>query len=292
MNRPVRIILGVMIFVVVVGLLLPSEARVRREQVIDARKATVFSLINDFRQVDRWSPIVAGDPNARLSFSGAPYGVSSSVSWSGRIIGSGMETIVESEPFNRISTEIREADGRLSSQSILLDADGGGTRVTWTYRRDFGMNLAGRYFALLLDGILGPEIESKLAGLADFAVRLPPADFSDLDVEHLVVEATDIAYLPTRSQPHSEAISRAMSDSFYDILDFIDRHNLDEAGAPMSITRAFAGGELVFDAAIPIRGLTDATPRSSERVRISRSHEGAVIRARHVGAYANLGPYS
>jgi effector-binding domain-containing protein len=274
---------------IIVGLLLPGEGQVRREHVIDAQRATVFALLNDFRQIDRWSPIADGDPNARVQLSGAPYGAGAAVSWSGRIVGDGMETIIESEPFARILTETRYGNGRQASKSILLDADSGGTRVTWTYRRDYGLNLAGRYFALLLDGIVGPGIETDLARLAEFAERLPRADFSDLDVEHIVVEATDIAYLPTRSLPRADAISAAMSESYYDILDFIDRHDLDEAGAPMSITRSFSGGELVFDAAIPVRGLTGDMPGSGERVQISRSYEGAVIRAKHVGAYAELG---
>lgn len=288
MNRPTRIVIGLILTVLIIGLLLPSEARVRREHVIDAQRATIFWLLNDFRQVNEWSPIASGDPNARVSFSGSPTGTGAAVSWSGHIVGAGMETIVESEPYTRILTEIRDGNGRIASHSILLDADSGGTRVTWTYRRDYGLNLAGRYFALMMDGIVGRDIEADLARLDEFAVRLPRADFSDLDIEHLVVEATDIAYLPTRSEPRSDAISSAMSASYYDILDYMDRHDLSEAGAPMSITRSFDGGELVFDAAIPVRGLTAATPRDSERVKIGRSYEGAVIRAQHIGGYARL----
>lgn len=288
MNRPARITAGALLAIVFVGLLLPPEARVRRERVIDAERATIFWLLNDFRQIDRFSPIADGDPNARVSFSGAPAGTGAAVSWNGRIIGSGLETILESEPYTRIRTGIRYGNGRAASNSILLDADDGGTRVTWTYRRDYGWNLAGRYFALLIDGIVGPDIEEDLGRLAAFAVRLPRADFSDIGIEHLVVEAMDIAFLPTRSQPRADAISTAMSGSYYDILDYIDRHGLEEAGAPMSITRSFSGGELVFDAAIPVRGAGAAAPRQPERVRIGRSYEGAVIRARHVGGYASL----
>ena len=289
MNRPARMVIGLVLAVLLIGLLLPSEARVRRERVVDAQRATVFWLLNDFRQVNQWSPIADGDPNARVSFSGPPAGEGAATSWSGHIVGSGMETIVESEPYTRILTEVRDGSGRVASHSILLDAaDDGATRVTWTYRRDYGFNLAGRYFALLMDGIVGEDIEGDLARLDEFAVRLPRADFSDLEIEHLVVEAADIAYLTTRSQPRSDAISSAMSTSYYDILDYIDRHDLSEAGAPISITRSFDGGELVFDAAIPVRGLTASTPRDFERVKIGTSYDGAAIRARHIGGYASL----
>ena len=40
--------------------------------------------------------------------------------------------------------------------------------------------------------------------------------------------------------------------------------------------------------AIPVRGVTDATPRDGPGVRIGRTYGGPVIRVRHVGSYRNL----
>ena len=161
--------------------------------------------------------------------------------------------------------------------------------MTWVWQRHFGLNLAGRYFGLLLDGIRGPVLEEDLTSLAAIAERLPPADFSDLEVQHIFVESSDIAYVTTTSAPQAGAVTSAMSDSFFNILNFVKRHGLIEAGAPISITRTFAGSNLVFDAAIPIGGLTGATPRTENSVKIGKTYEGQVIRARHSGAYASLG---
>ena len=57
----------------------------------------------------------------------------------------------------------------------------------------------------------------------------------------------------------------------------------------MSITRTFSGSDLVFDAAIPVRGITPSTPISSEAVKIGKTYAGSVIRVQHVGGYAGLG---
>jgi effector-binding domain-containing protein len=80
-----------------------------------------------------------------------------------------------------------------------------------------------------------------------------------------------------------------MGDAYYSILGFIDDHDLGTAGAPMSITRTFSGSELVFDAAIPVRGLTAATPRNGDTVRISTTYAGPVVRVKHIGSYRTLG---
>jgi len=275
--------------IVVIGVLLPSDPGVERDLLIDARPATVFWLLNDIRQINEWSPYSENDPNARIMLSGPPSGVGASISWSGRIIGQGRQTIIESVPFERIVSEESSADRIEARHTISLTEEDGRTHVTWRREQHFGFNLAGRYFGLLLDGIRGPELAQDLARLAEMAEGLPPADFSDIEIEHIYVESLDIAYVTTRSEPQSEAVTSAMSDSFFDILAFIRRHRLVEAGAPLSVTRTFAGANLVFDAAIPIRGLTGTTPRTENTVKIGKTYEGPVIRARHIGAYATLG---
>jgi effector-binding domain-containing protein len=89
--------------------------------------------------------------------------------------------------------------------------------------------------------------------------------------------------------PEPAAISAAMGKAYFEILNFIDQNNLSEAGAPLSITRSFSGSVLQFDTAIPVRGITDSTPRDGAKVRIGRTYGGSVIRVRHIGSYRTLG---
>jgi effector-binding domain-containing protein len=254
MNPYWRYVGGFFAAIIVIGILLPSRVSVEREIVIDAYAASVFALINDFRQIDRWSGWMDDDPNARFDISGPPRGVGASRDWEGQIIGAGRQT-----------------------------------EVVLNYERDFGLNVAGRYFGLLLDGIIGSDYEAELERLKIFAENLPKSDFSDLQVEQLVVDANDIAYRSTSSIPSAQAISEAMADAYFDVLSFIDQHDLDESGAPLSITRTFSGAELLFDAGIPVRGLRDDTPRDGRIVKIGKTYAGPVIRVRHTGPYRTLG---
>ena len=231
MNRYWRRVGGLFLVLILIGLLLPSHARIERATAIDAHPATVFALLNDSRQVNKWAPVTEDDPNARLDFSGPFSGVGATMTWHGQIIGRGRQTIVESEPYERIVSEVEADNGRRSTNLLSLDAEDGGTRVSWIYERDYGLNLAGRFFALFLDGIVGPELDERLAALAQMAERLPRADFSDLEVERIVVPATDIAWLRTTSLPEAGAVSDAMSDSFFEILNFIDAHATSCAGS-------------------------------------------------------------
>jgi effector-binding domain-containing protein/uncharacterized protein YndB with AHSA1/START domain len=280
---------GFVLVFAVTGILLPSRAHVEREILIDAHRATVFSLLNDFHQVNEWSPRLDDDPNARVEFAGPPRGVDASFHWNGQIIGQGHETITESVPYEHVTSRIDLGGGKEAHSIFTLSADGEMTRVVWAYERDFGINIAGRYFALMLESIVGPEYEKGLARLAGLAENMPRADFSNLEVEQIYVEAIDIAYLTTTSLPVATAISEALGDAYFEIQSFIDDRGLAEAGAPLSVTRTFSGSELVFDAAIPVRGVADDIPASSEGVKIGATYEGPVIRVRHIGSYSTLG---
>ena len=280
---------GLIALLIIIGLALPRYARVEVQAEIDAHPATVFALLNDFRRVSLWSPLTDTDPNARIVYSGPARGVGATMTWDGSIIGTGSQVIVESRPYEHVAITINPGDDSEARSWFDLEHVDDATSVSWGFETDYGYNVAGRYFALLLDDVIREDNEKGLASLKRMAESLPGADFSDIDIEHIVVEATAIAYLPTTSVPEPGAISEAMGDAYFEILTFIDSQGLQEAGAPISITRSFSGAELLFDAAIPVRGITPDTPRDGPTVRIGETYSGPVIRVKHIGSYRSLG---
>ena len=273
----------------VVGLLLPRHSRVEVSTLVDAPAATVFALVNDFHRVDLWSPWTADDPNARVVFSGPNRGVGATVAWDGMLVGSGTQTIVESRPHEHVATTINPGEPGEARTWFDIEREDDKTRVTWGFAHDHGLNIVGRYFALLLSGVLKRDYESGIESLRELAESLPRTDFGDLEVEHLYVEPVQIAYRATTSPPEPAAIAAAMGKAYFEILSFIDAKGLAEAGAPMSIARGFAGTQMRFDAAIPVRGETDATQQEGSAVRLGSTYSGQVIRVRHVGSYRQLG---
>lgn len=279
---------GAIVLLAMVGVALPRHTEVVVRTEIDAHPATVFALLNDFRRVSLWAPFTASDPNARIVYSGPVRGEGATVTWDGSVIGTGSEVITESRPFEHVTTVITVGGEPASRSDFEVGAVDGATSLTWTFSTDYGYNLVGRYIALLLHDAIRQDHSSALANLSDFAESLPRADFSELEIEHIVVEARTIAFLPASSVPEPSAISEAMGDAYFRILSFIDEQGLHEAGAPISITRSFDGGRLQFDAAIPVRGVTADTPRDGSGVRIGETYAGPVIRVKHIGSYRGL----
>ena len=287
-----KLLYGIASFIVlliIVGLALPRHARVEVMTSIDAHPPIVFALINDFHRVSLWSPWLDTDPNARVVYAGPVRGVGATMTWDGSIIGTGSQVITETRPFEFIETVVNPRESGEHRSWFDLDSQNGMTTVTWSYEADQGYNIVARYFSLLLSGVVQRDYELGLSRLKDLAETLPNADFSDIEIEQISVDAVDIAFRSTTSVPEPSAMSDAMGDAYFEILSFIDEHGLQEAGAPLSITRSFSGSQLLFDAGIPVRGLDAATPRSDASVRIGQTYAGTVIRVRHVGSYRTLG---
>lgn len=281
-------VLGSLILLVLIGFALPRVHSVEVTTEIDAPQATVFALVNDFRRFSLWAPWSDTDPNARFIYSGSGRGTGSTVTWDGTLLGSGTQTITESRPFEYVGIVMSPGEPGEAKSWFRLEPGVGTTHIHWGFEADYGMNIVGRYFASMLGNVVARDYETGLANLKELAESLPAADFSDIEIEHLVVEPADIAYLPTTSRPEPAAISEAMRKAYFRVLNFIDEHSLEDAGAPLSITRTFSGSALVFDSAIPVRGVTDETPRVDDGVRLGATYGGLVIRVRHIGSYRSL----
>lgn len=281
-------ITAALLLLIIIGLALPRTHHVEVAAEIDAHPATVFALLNDFRRYALWSPLLDTDPNVRLVYSGKKRGVGATMTWDGTIAGSGTQTIVASTPYEQISILMNAGEPGEARSRFDIVRGGGTSIVTWGFERDYGMNLVGRYFAPILGGVVARDFTGGLANLKELAESLPAADFSDIEIEHIVVEASEIAYVSTKALPEPGAISDAMGAAYFRILSFIDVEGLAVAGPPLSILRRYSGAELVFDAAIPVRGVADSTPRDDATVKLGHTFDGAVIRVKHVGPYRTL----
>lgn len=273
---------------IIVGFALPRTHRTEVSVEIDAHPATVFAQLNDPQRYALWSPLSETDANVRILYSGNRTGVGATMSWDGAVVGSGTQTITASEPYKHIGIAMSPGEPGEALSFFELAEGTGTTIVVWGFEADYGMNIVGRFFASMLGSVVARDYQRGLANLKELAESLPDADFSETEIEHIGVEATDIAYLPTTSRPEPAAMSAAMSNAFFQILNFIDAEDLEVAGAPLSITRTFSGAELVFDSAIPVRGVSEASPPQGSPVKLGYTYEGPVIRVKHVGSYQTL----
>ncbi len=128
MFRKILIGLAALILILVaVVAVQPSDFRVERTAKIAAAPGDVFAQVNDFHKWEAWSPWAKLDPAAKVTFEGPEAGQGAVMTWAGNDkVGEGKVTIVESRPSDLVKIKvdfIKPFEGT-STSAVRLQARG------------------------------------------------------------------------------------------------------------------------------------------------------------------------
>lgn len=273
--------------VLLVSFWLPKTAHVERSIVIDAPPTTIFTVLNGFRQFERWSPWAGIDPDAKTTFEGPDFGVGAKMSWSGNdAVGTGSQEILESTPPTSIRLRLTFGDfaGTFHSRYALEPADGG-TRVNWSFDADYGGSLMGRWFGLLSERMVGPDYEAGLQRLKAFVEPMPKGDFSSLRFESVEVAPQRVVLKSLRSANDPTAVGLSLGVAYGQIAGYLQVQGIAAAGPRVAIYRGLDNGTLALDAAIPVERAPENPPGA---LRVGQLPAGPAVRAEYRGAPAGL----
>jgi uncharacterized protein YndB with AHSA1/START domain len=161
------IIVTLILLFVVIGFFLPQQQHVEREIVISASPAEIFQKINDPKSFNQWSPWAEIDPNTDYTYVGPESGKGAGMTWSSENpnVGSGSWMITESKLNQTIKVDLDFGSEGKATSFYDLKLEGEGTRITWGFDMDAGMNPMNRWFGLMMDKWIGADYEKGLAKL-------------------------------------------------------------------------------------------------------------------------------
>src|SRR5207249_4772718 len=111
------------------------------------------------------SPFEEEDPNIKITIDGPSSGVGAKRSWKSDKVGNGSQTIVASDPAHGMKFDL-EIEGFPTFQGeFVYEPVAGGTKVTWTDKGDVGGSPINRWFAKMMDGMMGSTFDKGLADL-------------------------------------------------------------------------------------------------------------------------------
>ncbi len=289
-------LVALILLLILIGLFLPSAAHVERSASIAAPPAAVFDVVNSLKRFNEWSPWYELDPSAKFTYSGPEQGVGSRVQWSSNSpeLGSGAQEIVASEPYDKVRTQLDFGDDGKANAELRLVPEGQGTNVTWAFDMEFGFNLLGRYFGLLLDRVLGPYYEKGLGNLKVVAEAeaKEPAAAAPVQISVVDVPALDVAYVAGTSALDPNAIAAALAAAYAQVNAFLEANGLRQSGAPLAINQFYDESGWGYEAAIPFSGSEDARSKAaagaSGAVKIGQTYSGRALRGVHIGPRSSL----
>lgn len=165
-------VVAIIVLLVLAGFLMPGQVHVERSVVIDAPPAKVFPHLCDFEASQKWSPWAERDPNMTNEYTGTACTVGHSHSWKGNSdVGTGKQTVTALEQDKRVETDLDFGEQGTAKAVLTITAEGAGSKVTWGFDSDMGMNPIGRWFGLFMDGMIGGDYEKGLAKLKGIAEK-------------------------------------------------------------------------------------------------------------------------
>lgn len=165
-----NLLIGIVVLIVLavgVAYLLPRNVVVEREVVVNAPPEEVFDHVSSLQAFAEWSPWNDYDPDMSVTFSGPETGVGNVMEWSSEHpqVGEGRQEIVEVIENELVRTTLDFGGMGTAEAWWALSPAEGGTRVVWGLNADMGMNPAGRWMGLFLDGLIGADYDSGFARL-------------------------------------------------------------------------------------------------------------------------------
>lgn len=158
--------IGVLVLlVVIVGFCLPRKFHVERNLAIDAPPEAIYPVVARLREWPTWTAwTLERYPDMKIAFSGPEEGVGAKQTWEGKSSGKGSIEITTADPREGIAYDF-SFDGNPSTGGIKFLPGPDSTLVSWCSDGDLGLNPIGRYFGLLMDGMMGPDFEKGLSNL-------------------------------------------------------------------------------------------------------------------------------
>lgn len=162
------IILGVFI----IPLFLPKSYEIEKSIVVNAPPEHCFGKVADLRAYRDWNPWSRAEPEAMQTFTGAPKTVGHSYSWSGARIGQGSLTVKKLDAPRAAELELAFIKPFRSVAADLwrFEADGAGTRVTWTNAGSLSYPVA-RLMGPFIAKNLNKQFEQGLVSLKELCEK-------------------------------------------------------------------------------------------------------------------------
>lgn len=169
MLRKALVALGALVVVLVVVVALqPSQYRITRTTTIAAPPAAVFAQVNDFHNWRAWSPWEKIDPAMKRDYLGATVGAGAMYAWAGnREVGEGRMTLIESRPSELISIKLEffKPMAGVSMAEFRFEPAGANTVVTWSMSGEKNFMAKAIHLVLNMDTMIGGNFDKGLAQL-------------------------------------------------------------------------------------------------------------------------------
>jgi hypothetical protein len=159
----------IIVLFLIVSLFMPKTFDVQRSITIKAPAEKVFAEVNDFSNMDHWSPWKDYDPNAKATVEGMTDEPGYKYSWSSenKNVGNGSLTRITTDQNKSITNELYFADFKMKSTNYWnFENTDEGIKVTWGDKGELPFLF--RFIGPMMEKGMTPDFEKGLNRMKEY----------------------------------------------------------------------------------------------------------------------------
>lgn len=260
--------------ILIVPLFMPKTSSVKATKSIKASPITAFRQVNKLKNWTNWSPF-ENDSTMVNTFTGAERGVGAIRSWTGDMAGSGKMTIVESEPYTKLTNKLEFADSQ-GIGSWKFDQQGDSVIVSWEITiKDLSYPFA-RLMGPLMKYAMDPLLNSGLSSLKEYCEKqTKPEDIK-------IINTKAISGLAIYDSARVSGIGNLLEKNYGDLMNYIGKRRYSISGASIAVYHSWDPmGYSKISAFIPIEGKF----KGKGTIKDFKIDAGKAVFLKHFGGY-------
>lgn len=281
-----KIIAIIILVIAAIGFLFPRKIQLEKSIVINAPIEKVFNHTTSMQKFNSWSPWYEMDTTTSYAFEGPDQGVGAVMHWQSndKNVGKGSMKVVAFEPNKEMRTELNFMEQGVAGSYQLYEPSGEGTKVTWGFETDMGMNPLMRLMGTLMaKSAVGKDYEKGLTKMKSVVENLQPEAWESVKVEE--IQLPPMYYMAIRDTAGVNTIGMKLGMHYHSIGEEMKKQKLEMAGAPFAIYYSESSTNFDMDVAIPV----NKEAKSSGSITAGKMKGGSCVVAHYFGAYEQTG---
>lgn len=284
-------LLSLIFLVVIVSFFLPGHAHVERSVVINSKVAVPFSLVNNLKNWEQWSPWHKLDTNMVIDYGEITEGEGASYAWKSAHdkVGEGKLMIMKSTPDQYIETSMQFGGMGTSKGSYTFEQTAEGVKVIWAMDSDgedmpWAMRIPSKYFNLFMDRMVGPDFEKGLNNLKAISEAAPKTEhIAGFETEEKMIGPMILAGI--REKVKTKDLSSSIFGKWFGhITDLLQKKNIQPMGAPVTIYYQYGPKEVEVEAAVPV----SAQGRDEGNIKFHEMQQMRALVVKYYGDYSRI----
>jgi len=279
-------LLVIVILLLIVAVFLPSKRHVEESIYIKSPAKYVYEQVVKLKNWAKWSPFQEGDTAMKVYYDGPTQGTGAIMKWESKKQGNGVMTIMETEPYKKIKTNVEfEGQGVSSSEWFFIE-EGDSTKVTWTLDIVNLKYPLGKLLGALMPGMIHKSFKQGLTSLKkvseDYVTVMNTFKTSEITIKEM--EKHYALYIKDSSK--CSEVDVIIGKLFGEVFQFIGMNMIECVSPPF--VRYLVWDEKTDKNVLEAGTFIKAPATGNERVKFQEIPAQKYARAIHTGAYETV----